>query len=218
LNGNNVGCSFNSKTNFAPYTGTFAKMVGRIGPCSQFHQLFLRGAFPPFYFHQKITNPNCKHIKASKTLSYKKAAFKMLVKLTPSFYWLPFATRAFFYSMMTMTNWESIFALLIPFSLQDLIDKFAAEDGVSTAFTFSAQVFSSSSYCSVVLNRCSVSFFFQLSHFQLKFISSSSVSQPVFQASSKSTAMFHSSYNLYLFLNEKKSEITHLTCLLHNKT
>jgi len=31
----------------------------------------------------KITKPNCKYRKASKILLYAKAAFKMLVKLTP---------------------------------------------------------------------------------------------------------------------------------------
>jgi hypothetical protein len=38
----------------------------------------------PKSFHQKIPNPNCKHIKATqKKLSYEKAAHKILVKLTP---------------------------------------------------------------------------------------------------------------------------------------
>jgi hypothetical protein len=35
-------------------------------------------------FAKKITNPNCKYIKAAqKKLSYEKAAHKILVKLTP---------------------------------------------------------------------------------------------------------------------------------------
>jgi hypothetical protein len=34
-------------------------------------------------FAKKITNPNCKHIKPRKKLLYKKAARKILVKLTP---------------------------------------------------------------------------------------------------------------------------------------
>jgi hypothetical protein len=32
---------------------------------------------------KKMTNPNCKHIKAVQKLSYEKAARKILVKLTP---------------------------------------------------------------------------------------------------------------------------------------
>jgi hypothetical protein len=41
-------------------------------------------AFAPKSFHQKIKNPNCKHIKpALKKLSYEKAAHKILVKLIP---------------------------------------------------------------------------------------------------------------------------------------
>jgi hypothetical protein len=37
----------------------------------------------PKSFCQKITNPNCKHIKAAQKLSYKKVARKILVNLTP---------------------------------------------------------------------------------------------------------------------------------------
>jgi hypothetical protein len=38
----------------------------------------------PKSFHQNITNPNCKRIKAGqKKLSYEKAARKILVKLRP---------------------------------------------------------------------------------------------------------------------------------------
>jgi hypothetical protein len=44
----------------------------------------LWAAFAPKSFCQKITNPNCKHIKAAQKLSYEKAARKILVKLTPS--------------------------------------------------------------------------------------------------------------------------------------
>jgi hypothetical protein len=40
----------------------------------------LRSAFAPIFFPQKITNPNCKHLKA---LKYEKVVRKMLVKLTP---------------------------------------------------------------------------------------------------------------------------------------
>jgi hypothetical protein len=40
-------------------------------------------AFAPKSCCQKITNPNCKHIKAAQKLSYEKAAHKILVKLTP---------------------------------------------------------------------------------------------------------------------------------------
>jgi hypothetical protein len=36
-------------------------------------------------FTKKITNPNCKHIKAAKKRLYKKAAHKILVKLTPAY-------------------------------------------------------------------------------------------------------------------------------------
>ncbi len=43
----------------------------------------LRAAFAPKSFCQKITNPNFKHIKAAKKLSYEKSARKILVKLTP---------------------------------------------------------------------------------------------------------------------------------------
>jgi hypothetical protein len=45
----------------------------------------LSAAFAPKTFCQKITNPNCKHIKAGKNLLYEKSARKILVKLT-SFY------------------------------------------------------------------------------------------------------------------------------------
>jgi hypothetical protein len=39
----------------------------------------------PKSFCQKITDPNCKHIKAApKKLLYEKAAQKILVKLTPA--------------------------------------------------------------------------------------------------------------------------------------
>ena len=43
----------------------------------------LRAAFALIAFHQKITNANCKHMQ--KTLMYRNAARKMLVKLPPSF-------------------------------------------------------------------------------------------------------------------------------------
>jgi hypothetical protein len=51
----------------------------------------LRAAFAPKSICQKITNPNCKHIKAAQKLLYKKSAHKILVKLTPS---LMFALKA----------------------------------------------------------------------------------------------------------------------------
>ncbi len=44
---------------------------------------FLWAAFAPKSFRQKITNPNCNHIKVAQKLSYKKAAHKILLKLTP---------------------------------------------------------------------------------------------------------------------------------------
>jgi hypothetical protein len=37
----------------------------------------------PKSFCQKITNPNCKHIKAAKIFFVRKAPLKILVKLTP---------------------------------------------------------------------------------------------------------------------------------------
>jgi hypothetical protein len=37
----------------------------------------------PKSFHQKITNPNCKHIKAAQKTFAQKAAHKILAKLTP---------------------------------------------------------------------------------------------------------------------------------------
>ncbi len=40
-------------------------------------------AFAPKSFHQKITNPNCKHIKAAQKTFVQKAARKMFMKLTP---------------------------------------------------------------------------------------------------------------------------------------
>ncbi len=40
-------------------------------------------AFAPKSICQKITKPNCKHIKAAQKLSCEKAAHKILVKLTP---------------------------------------------------------------------------------------------------------------------------------------
>jgi hypothetical protein len=43
----------------------------------------LWAAFAPKSFRQKITNPNCKHIKAAQKIFYEKAAHKILVKLTP---------------------------------------------------------------------------------------------------------------------------------------
>ena len=43
----------------------------------------LRSTFCQFSFHQKITNKNFKNRKVWKTLSYKKASHKVLVKLTP---------------------------------------------------------------------------------------------------------------------------------------
>jgi hypothetical protein len=52
------------------------------GHRSQFHQHFMTN-FAPKSFRQKITNPNCKHLKLRKKLSYEKAARKILVKLTP---------------------------------------------------------------------------------------------------------------------------------------
>ena len=45
----------------------------------------LRAAFSPISFCQKITNSNCQQIKVVKTLLYKKAARKILVKWTPGF-------------------------------------------------------------------------------------------------------------------------------------
>ncbi len=43
----------------------------------------LWAAFVPKSFCQKITNPNCKHIKAAQKTFVRKAASKILVKLTP---------------------------------------------------------------------------------------------------------------------------------------
>ncbi len=40
----------------------------------------LEAVFVLIFFYQKITNPNCRHIKDSKTLLYEKAAGKMLIK------------------------------------------------------------------------------------------------------------------------------------------
>ncbi len=48
----------------------------------------LWAAFAPESFCQKITNPNCKHIKATQKLLCAKAARKILVKLTPSLFYL----------------------------------------------------------------------------------------------------------------------------------
>jgi hypothetical protein len=45
--------------------------------------IILWAPFAPKSFCQKITNPNCKHIKAAQNLSYKKATHKILVKSTP---------------------------------------------------------------------------------------------------------------------------------------
>jgi hypothetical protein len=44
----------------------------------------LGAAFAPKSFHQKITNPNCKHIKDAQKTVVQKAARKILVKLTPA--------------------------------------------------------------------------------------------------------------------------------------
>jgi len=42
-------------------------------------------AFAPKSFHQKVTNPNCKHLKAAQKTLVHKAAHKILVKLIPGF-------------------------------------------------------------------------------------------------------------------------------------
>ncbi len=74
----------------------------RSTPCVNFTNI-LWAAFAPKSFCQKITNPNCKHIKAAQKTFIQKAAHKILVKLTPGlifrkyfkeFLWLQFGWEA----------------------------------------------------------------------------------------------------------------------------
>jgi len=48
----------------ASASALFAKKFGEIDPWTQNHYI-LRPAFVPIFLHQKVTNPNCKHIKTA---------------------------------------------------------------------------------------------------------------------------------------------------------
>jgi len=52
--------------------------------CSQFHQYFTTSFFVPIFFCKKLQSQTFIGGKLGKTILYKKAASKMLVKLTPA--------------------------------------------------------------------------------------------------------------------------------------
>ncbi len=54
--------------------------------CSQFHQYFTTSFFVPIFFCKKLQSQTFIGGKLGKTILYKKAASKMLVKLTPCLY------------------------------------------------------------------------------------------------------------------------------------
>ena len=61
-------------------------------------------AFALIFFWQKTTNLNCKHRKAAKNTFVQKAAFKMLVNLTPLKRWISEGKRGISYSKHNRQN------------------------------------------------------------------------------------------------------------------